>query len=171
MMVFIRRSCEQGAGHLVGRAPRYGSDLQRGLVHTWDRTRIFVVTAQLYSHLTIVAPGVSPQIRIMCSPTRSSAVCPFVCQRGLPTVTRINTASSSDRTKLASVFVESALVEMTVAALWLACRDVIIFQDGCCRQDSRWPPTSGFWSQDFGFCLASALLPLFGHVGGVSALS
>ena len=171
MIVSTRRSCEQGAGHLVGRAPRSGSDLEQGLVHTWDRTRIFVVTAQLHSHLTIVATGVSPQVRIICSPTRSSAVHPFVCQRGLPAVSCINTASSSARTKLASVLLKSALVEKAVIAVWLACRDVIIFQDGCCHQDSRWPPTSGVWSQDFGFCLASALLPLFGHMGGVSALS
>ncbi len=136
-----------------------------------DRTQILVVTAQLHNHSTIFATGVSPQARTLCSPARSSLVCLFVCQRGLSAVTCINTASSSARTELVSVFVRSALVEKAVVAFWLACRDVINFQDGRCCQDSRLPPTAGFWSQDFGFHAASALLLLFGHAGGVSGLS
>ncbi len=136
-----------------------------------DRAQIFVVTAQLHSHPTMVATGAFPQIHTLCCPARSTAVCPFVCQRGLPAVTCINTASSSARKKLVSVFVKLALMEIAIVAVSLACRDVIIFQDSCCHHDSRRPPTSGLCSQHFGFCLASALLLLFGHAGGVSALS
>ena len=60
MILSTGRSFEQGVGNLVGSIRRPGPDLEQGLTHAQDRTRISVTTAQFHSHLIVVAMGASP---------------------------------------------------------------------------------------------------------------
>ena len=59
---------------------------------------------------------------VVCSPARSSAVCPFVCKRGLPAVSRIDSPSPQRRHQFAHRQLSSAVSVFRDVMAILHCR-------------------------------------------------